>query len=196
MLVLVACSGCSIFSIFGAGGTSQDPEVAALQKQYGIGASVSESARGSYRSDPAAVEKQLGRTRAYIGALLWPIKCARLTSRFGRRSLRFHEGIDLAAPAGTPIYAAHNGDVLYSGRGFNGYGNIILLKGDTGLLSVYAHNRSNLVKKGQPVKKGQVIAYVGQTGRASGPHLHYELRVQNKENKFPAVDPLIFYPRG
>jgi len=105
----------------------------------------------------------------------WPLK-GRFTSGFGMRGHSRHEGIDLAAPTGTPVRAAASGRVVYSGSGMRGYGKVVVLKHENELSTVYAHNSVLLVKMGQTVKKGQVIARVGSTGRATGPHLHFEVR--------------------
>ena len=118
------------------------------------------------------------------GRFLWPVTKGRLSSRFGRRWGRQHEGIDLAAPLGTPIRAADAGRVIYSGLA-RGYGKLILLKHDGGFVTVYAHNHQNLVQEGDPVARGQTIAKLGSTGHSTGPHVHFEIRDQGKP-----VDPL------
>ena len=74
--------------------------------------------------------------------------------------------------------AAANGEVIYSGA-LRGYGNIVILRHNDGLVTIYAHNQKNLVREGERVRRGRVIARVGQTGRASGPHLHFEVRKDN-----------------
>ena len=112
------------------------------------------------------------RSRKY--ALAWPVD-GKITSRYGRRSGRSHDGIDIAAPAGSPVRAASAGEVLFSAEK-GGYGNLILVRHENGLITVYAHNQINLVRTGQRVKAGQTIAKIGQTGRATGPHLHFEVR--------------------
>jgi len=105
----------------------------------------------------------------------WPVS-GRLSSRFGLRHDAHHDGIDIAAGEGTKIRAAAPGRVVYAASRVSGYGNLIIVR-HAGLYStVYAHNRRNLVKSGQNVTQGQVIAEVGRTGRASGPHLHFEVR--------------------
>ena len=108
--------------------------------------------------------------------LLWPVRGGKLTSRFGARGKSKHEGIDIAAPEGSAVLAAADGKVIYAGSGVRGYGNLILVRHGAGMVTVYAHNRRNLVKEGHEVKQGQVIAEVGHTGRASGDHLHFEVR--------------------
>lgn len=135
----------------------------------------------------------LGAAAYYVKHLIWPVSHAKFTSRFGRRWVSFHEGIDLAAPKGTQIRAAHSGKVVYSGRGLRGYGNIIVLEGNYGLTTVYAHNHRNLVSRGDRVSQGQVIGYVGRTGKASGPHVHFETRIYKKGKGNVAIDPSIFY---
>jgi murein DD-endopeptidase MepM/ murein hydrolase activator NlpD len=129
------------------------------------------------------------RVARYEGPLRfrWPVK-GRLTSRFGLRGNRPHEGIDLGAPHGTPIYAAEAGRVIHSGR-FGAYGQVVILKHAGAYRSVYAHARRLFVEKGDFVEPGQKIAEVGATGRATGPHLHFEIRRGEV-----AHDPLAYLP--
>jgi lipoprotein NlpD len=110
--------------------------------------------------------------------LRWPLAAGRIVvgSPFGTREGRPHEGIDLPAPVGTPVFAAGDGRVVYAGRGIRGYGNLIVVRHAGDLLTVYAHNSVLLVTQGQPVRAGDRIALVGQSGRATGPHLHFEVR--------------------
>ncbi len=107
---------------------------------------------------------------------IWPVSGGKLTSRFGKRGKRPHEGIDIAAKEGTAILAAAGGTVIYEGSGLKGYGNLVIIRHRGGLVSVYAHNRRNLVREGVVVKQGQVIAEVGHSGRTTGDHLHFEIR--------------------
>jgi murein DD-endopeptidase MepM/ murein hydrolase activator NlpD len=104
----------------------------------------------------------------------WPVR-GRLSSRFGRRRGKPHEGIDVAAARGTAIYAAEAGRVIHSGR-MRGYGNVVIVKHAGVYRTIYAHASRLLVRKGQFVERGQKIAEVGTTGRSSGPHLHFEIR--------------------
>ncbi len=122
------------------------------------------------------------------GAFMWPISHGRLTSRFGPRGATFHDGIDIGAPVGTPVFAAREGRVLYSDR-LSGYGNVIIIGHGAGYATVYAHNSSHAVRSGDRVRQGQVIGWVGETGRASGPNLHFEVRKDNV-----ARNPLHFLP--
>jgi murein DD-endopeptidase MepM/ murein hydrolase activator NlpD len=86
-----------------------------------------------------------------------------------------HDGIDIAAPEGTPISAAGDGTAIYVGEQ-SGYGQVVILRHDDGLVTVYAHASAVLVREGARVTRGQVVAKVGQTGRTTGPHLHFEVR--------------------
>ncbi len=107
--------------------------------------------------------------------LEWPVK-GTLTSTFGKRGGRKHEGIDIGASKGTPIYAAADGQVMFSDWGPTGYGLMVIIKHKHHLTTVYAHNSKNWVRKNAWVKRGQKVASVGRTGRATGPHLHFEVR--------------------
>jgi murein DD-endopeptidase MepM/ murein hydrolase activator NlpD len=131
--------------------------------------------------------------RSYIGDLEYPVQSARYSSRFGWRWSKFHEGLDLAAPEGTDVLAAHDGEVVFVSESWSGYGKVIVLKGDR-FMTVYGHNSRNKVSKGDRVERGAVIAKVGQTGDASGPHLHFETRVLNDQGRYAAVNPMVFYP--
>lgn len=120
--------------------------------------------------------------------LAWPLR-GRVSSGFGKRGRTNHDGIDLPAPSGTPIRAAESGRVVHSNSRLAGYGNMIILKHAGKISTVYAHNRANLVKVGEFVKKGQVIAEVGRTGRTTAPHLHFEVRQDGR-----ARNPLNYLP--
>lgn len=122
------------------------------------------------------------------GFLMWPSK-GTLTSRFGMRNGRKHEGIDIAAPKGTPIYSAAEGEVAFSGWGPTGYGKMVIIKHKHHLTTIYAHNSKLLVKKGNKVKQGQKISLMGSTGRSSGPHVHFEVR-----NDTHPQDPIKYLP--
>ena len=115
--------------------------------------------------------------------LIWPVS-GPVVSGFGPRWGRMHEGIDIAAPTGTPIRAAGSGTVIYSGWQ-SGYGNLVVIDHGGGLATAYAHQSAIVVGGGQQVVRGQVIGYVGCTGHCFGPHLHFEVRVNGQP-----VDPL------
>ncbi len=97
---------------------------------------------------------------------------------------RMHEGIDIAVPTGTPVVAAAAGTVIYAGV-LGGYGNLVVVDHGNGLATAYAHNSAYASSVGQVVAQGTVIAYSGNTGNSSGPHVHFEVRVGGT-----AVDPL------
>ena len=112
---------------------------------------------------------------------LWPVPASkRVTSSYGRRWGRNHDGIDIAARKGSHIVAANDGVVVYSGNEMGGYGNITVIGHEGGYFSVYAHANRNFTRKGQQVYRGQVIAAVGSTGKSTGNHLHFEIRRESK----------------
>ncbi len=119
---------------------------------------------------------------------LWPVN-GTINSGFGARGSSFHDGIDIGAPEGTPIRAIEAGEVIYSDQ-LRGYGNMVIVRHAGGIVSVYAHNETNLVREGQTVARGEVVARVGSTGRVTGPHLHFEIRRNNA-----AEDPLRYLPQ-
>src|SRR5712691_1597586 len=111
-------------------------------------------------------------------SFIWPARGA-LSSRFGWRWQRHHNGIDIAAPYGTQIYAAKAGRVTFSGW-YYGYGRAVIIDHGDGLSTVYGHASKLLVRVGDMVGAGQPIALVGSTGIATGPHLHFEIRVNGR----------------
>jgi murein DD-endopeptidase MepM/ murein hydrolase activator NlpD len=117
------------------------------------------------------------------GVLGWPVS-GPVTSGFGLRWGRMHEGIDIAVAEGTPVRAAGAGTVIYAGW-MGGYGNLVVVDHGNGLSTAYAHNSSLGVGVGQSVTAGQVVSYSGNTGNSTGPHVHFEVRVNGS-----AVDPL------
>jgi len=127
------------------------------------------------------------RARRSRQGFVWPVR-GKITARFDSRHDSLNDGIDIAAPSGTPVRAAAAGQVIYSDR-LRGYGNLIIVRHRGGFASVYAHNRRNLVRPGQKVTRRQVIAEVGDTGRITSPHLHFEIRRNNV-----ARNPLSYLP--
>ncbi len=137
--------------------------------------------------------KKLEIKKKYAGGKMrWPLdyKWHRITSYFGRRraptpgATTNHGAIDVAVPSGQPVYAAQRGTVVIS-RYMGSYGQFILIDHGGGIMTAYAHNSRRLVRVGQEVKKGQKISLSGSTGRSTGPHLHFEVRVKGTR-----VDPL------
>lgn len=125
----------------------------------------------------------------------WPIWEARMTRGFlprgTRRRKRPHKGIDLAAPRGTAVMASHDGKVIYAGKGFKGYGKMIMIESPDGWATLYGHLDKIIVFEGMNLKQGEVIGALGNTGRSSGPHLHFEIRKLDGP-----VDPLPLLPAG
>jgi len=133
---------------------------------------------------PTVAAPSVGKLR-----LIWPAQ-GRLSSKFGPRKGRMHDGIDIAAKVGTPIVAAAAGEVVYADNKLTGYGNLIIVRHNASMFTAYAHNDRNFVSSGDKVKKGQHIANVGETGRVTGPHVHFELRRGET-----AIDPLPYLPK-
>ncbi|MBI4040817.1 MAG: peptidoglycan DD-metalloendopeptidase family protein [Deltaproteobacteria bacterium] len=113
---------------------------------------------------------------------IWPLQ-GELSSKFGRRWGTFHNGIDISSSFGTPIKSAAPGRVIYSGQE-PGYGKLLIIYHGEAYSTVYAHASKLITKKGESVRRGQIIGYVGSTGRSTGPHLHFEIRRQ-KESQNP-----------
>ena len=116
----------------------------------------------------------------------WPVE-GRLLNKFGPGG--GGDGIDIAVAEGTPVKAALGGDVIYAGNSLSGYGNLVLLRHEDGLVTAYAYNQELLVKKGVRVLQGEVIANSGKTGAAREAALHFEVRRGTQP-----VDPLSFLP--
>lgn len=121
---------------------------------------------------------------------IWPAQGV-LTSGFGRRWGRMHRGIDVAGPIGTPVVAAASGYVISSGWNSGGFGNLIKVRHNDGSVTYYAHNHRLLVRTGDYVEQGQQIAEMGSTGRSTGPHLHFEIRLEGKK----AINPMTLLAR-
>lgn len=135
--------------------------------------------------DSQSGEGSIGTGVPSAAGLIWPVDGV-VVSGFGMRWGRLHEGIDIAASSGTPIRAAAAGTVIYAGW-LGGYGNLVVLDHGNGLATAYAHASAILVALGQQVLQAETVALVGSTGNSSGPHLHFEVRVNGV-----AVDPLLY----
>jgi len=147
---------------------------------------------GSYQSASLGAESSAG-VHPYYGPRAdrqfdWPVAQGTVSSGFGMRNGAMHDGVDIAAPVGTPIHAADSGIVIFSGQ-LHGYGNTVIVRHDTDYVTVYGHNQVNLVQEGARVTRGQTIAELGRSGRATGANLHFEVRCDNV-----ARDPLAYLP--
>ena len=117
-----------------------------------------------------------------------PVDGARISSRFGSRRhpilgyTRMHKGMDFAVPTGTPVMAAGNGTVVFAGRA-NGYGNFVVINHANGYATAYGHlsRYGSGIRAGARVRQGQIVAFSGMTGLATGPHLHYEIRMHDRQ---------------
>lgn len=147
------------------------------------------------KAPPAGTIVGMPGTHASIPSLM-PVADIAMTSAFGMREhpilggLRMHKGVDLAAPMGTPVHAAADG-VVERADWFSGYGLYVALEHGDNIETRYGHMSRLNVAAGQYVHKGDIIGYVGATGRATGPHLHYEVRINGK-----AVNPLPYIEGG
>lgn len=133
-------------------------------------------------------DAQAGSTETGVpsaAGFIWPVNGA-VVSGYGLRWGRLHEGIDIAASTGTSIWAAAAGTVIYAGW-LGGYGNLVVVDHGNGLSTAYAHASAIVVTVGQTVSQGETLSLVGSTGNSSGPHLHFEVRVNGV-----AVDPLLY----
>ena len=118
----------------------------------------------------------------------------RIASGFGQRidpiykTIKMHAGLDFSAPQGTPIYATANGRIKVAGRSDGGYGNYVVINHGYGYESLYGHMLRVKARTGQQVTRGEIIGYVGSTGKSTGPHCHYE--IHKNGNK---IDPVYFF---
>src|ERR1700691_5339852 len=127
----------------------------------------------------------------YAGALRWPLDAGIVSSEYGERWGKVHQGLDIAADVGEPVYAIADGEVIYAGDGLRGYGNVVILRHDRKTSSLYAHNSELKVKQGDWVTQGTQIALLGSTGHSTGPHVHFEIR-----NGDVAVNPRDVLPKS
>ncbi len=128
---------------------------------------------GTYKAEPASSRTVLDGSGKYG----WPVNGGSISDYFGGE--RNHKGLDIAASTGTEIYAAEGGTVYRAGWNTGGYGNYVIIDHPDGYRTLYAHASSVVAYEGQEVEKGQLIAYVGSTGDSTGPHCHFEVRINN-----------------
>jgi murein DD-endopeptidase MepM/ murein hydrolase activator NlpD len=164
-------------------GTSQDPTV------------INRRDRMASRSEDVSTTSAIGpppaqRSSVASDKLRWPVN-GKIITGFGQRNDGTHnDGINLSVPQGTAVHAAESGVVAYAGSELKGYGNLVLLRHDNGWVTAYAHNDELMVKRGDKVQRGQVIAKAGRTGSVDQPQVHFELRQGSKP-----VDPVPFLER-
>lgn len=158
-------------SIRSGGSTSVE---AILEKTRDIAEQLDEEARNTV---PAADPRALASTPIVSQPQFQsPLRQLQVNSRFGNRHGQIHTGVDLKARSGTQIYASSAGIVVFADDRISGYGNTVIVRHLGGFSTLYAHASALRVQEGERVSRGQCIAYAGSTGRASGPHLHFEIR--------------------
>jgi murein DD-endopeptidase MepM/ murein hydrolase activator NlpD len=135
----------------------------------------------------AEAPAKAGEATGALPTFRWPVRGKVITSYGAKTNGKSNDGINLAVPEGTPVKAAEDGVVAYAGNELKGYGNLVLVRHSNGYVTAYAHASEVLVKRGDPIKRGQVIAKSGQSGEVGSPQLHFEIR----KGSTP-VDPLQF----
>jgi murein DD-endopeptidase MepM/ murein hydrolase activator NlpD len=135
---------------------------------------------------PEAPAKAADATGA-LPTFRWPVRGRVVTGYGAKTNGKSNDGINVAVPEGTPIKAAEDGVVAYSGNELKGYGNLVLVRHSNGYVTAYAHASELMVKRGETIKRGQVIAKSGQSGEVGSPQLHFEIRKGSSP-----VDPLQF----
>jgi murein DD-endopeptidase MepM/ murein hydrolase activator NlpD len=145
-------------------------------------------AQSAPNADEPAVESPVkAEATGALPTFRWPVRGKVITAYGAKANGKSNDGINLAVPEGTPVKAADDGVVTYSGNELKSYGNLVLIKHPNGYVTAYAHASELLVKRGDTIKRGQVIAKSGQSGDVQSPQLHFEIR----KGQSP-VDPLQF----
>ena len=171
--------------------TKKDMESSSLSRTERFKGKVRENINEKNRADNQNIQIESIESKGF-GKILWPVKYGKITSKFGNRnhpvlkSVKFHRGVDIAVSIGTPVYSGIKGKVTFAGRKGN-YGNLVEIEGNDGIKVRYAHLNSIDVVTGQKVSDGEKVAETGNTGMSTGPHLHYEIIID--ENP---VNPLNF----
>ena len=171
--------------------TKKDMESSSLSLTERFKGKVRENINEKNRADNQNIQIENIESKGF-GKILWPVKYGKITSKFGNRnhpvlkSVKFHRGVDIAVSIGTPVYSGIKGKVTFAGRKGN-YGNLVEIEGNDGIKVRYAHLNSVDVVTGQKVSDGEKVAETGNTGMSTGPHLHYEIIID--ENP---VNPLNF----
>lgn len=162
----------------------KEAELVALQKQYDKEMEANQAALDSIISSLTGES-----TGKFNGSFIWPTpSCYRISSPYGMRWGRLHKGIDIPASYGSKIVAAASGKVTKKGWDASGYGNYVIIDHGGGYMTVYAHMSSVSVKQGATISQGQQVGKIGSTGRSTGPHLHFEIRVNGT-----AKNPMNFF---
>ena len=130
---------------------------------------------------------KVSETTGALPTFRWPVRGKVIASYGAKTNGKANDGINLAVPEGTPVKAAEDGVVAYAGNELKGYGNLVLVRHANGYVTAYAHASELLVKRGDTIKRGQVIAKSGQSGEVASPQLHFEIRKGSSP-----VDPLQF----
>ena len=171
--------------------TKKDMESISLSRTERFKGKVRENINEKNRADNQNIQIENIESKGF-GKILWPVKYGKITSKFGNRnhpvlkSVKFHRGVDIAVSIGTPVYSGIKGKVTFAGRKGN-YGNLVEIEGNDRIKVRYAHLNSIDVVTGQKVSDGEKVAETGNTGMSTGPHLHYEIIID--ENP---VNPLDF----
>ena len=171
--------------------TKKDMESISLSRTERFKGKVRENINEKNRADNQNIQIENIESKGF-GKILWPVKYGKITSKFGNRthpvlkSVKFHRGVDIAVSIGTPVYSGIKGRVTFAGRKGN-YGNLVEIEGNDRIKVRYAHLNSIDVVTGQKVSDGEKVAETGNTGMSTGPHLHYEIIID--ENP---VNPLDF----
>ena len=172
--------------------TKKDMESISLSRTESFKGKVRENINEKDRADNQNIQIESIESKGF-GKILWPVKYGKITSKFGNRnhpvlkSVKFHRGVDIAVSLGTPVYAGIRGIVTFAGKRGN-YGNLIEIEGSDGIKVRYAHLSKIDVVAGQRVSDGEKVAETGNTGMSTGPHLHYEIIVDESP-----VNPLNFH---
>jgi len=163
-----------IFKKYHDSKTLDDSDLLAVLKEAGVVKGAKPA-----KNPKAAKGPKLFPVPKYAGKYRWPMDAGLVSSEFGPRWGKQHQGLDIAADMGVPVHASAAGEVIYSGSNITGYGNVVILRHDQDTTTTYAHNKALKVKLGEKVAAGQLIALLGSTGHSTGPHLHFEFRAGN-----------------
>ncbi len=175
-----------------SGPVAQQPVIAPPQQKVAAAAPVSTARSITPATDnPAPPETKPVTTAATMPTFRWPVR-GRVINGFGPKTAGAqNDGINVAVPEGTPVKAADDGVVAYAGNELKSYGNLVLIRHSNGYVTAYAHASEIMVKRDEPIKRGQVIAKSGQTGNVTAPQLHFEIRKGSSP-----VDPMPYLDKG